>query len=47
VHDLEEAARMRALAQELAALGSPTWPAEPGVDRRDLGDGLGLEWDIG
>jgi hypothetical protein len=38
----EEAARMRALAQELAAMGTPTWPPEP-ADGRELGDGLGLE----
>jgi conjugative relaxase-like TrwC/TraI family protein len=37
-----EAARMRALAQELAALGTPMWPPEP-ADGRELGDGLGLE----
>ncbi len=38
----EEAARMRALAQELAALGTPVLPPEP-ADGRELGDGLGLE----
>jgi conjugative relaxase-like TrwC/TraI family protein len=38
----EEAARMRALAQELAALGTPTWSPEP-AGGRELGDGLGLE----
>ncbi len=47
VPTLEGAARMRALAQELAALGTPTWPPEPGVARHELGDGLGLERDIG
>jgi len=47
VPTLEGAARMRALAQELAALGTPTWPPEPGDDRHELGDGLGLERDIG
>jgi conjugative relaxase-like TrwC/TraI family protein len=38
----EEAARRRALAQELAALGTPAWSPEP-ADGRELGDGLGLE----
>jgi conjugative relaxase-like TrwC/TraI family protein len=38
----EEAARMRALARELAALGAPAWSPEP-TDGRELGDGLGLE----
>jgi conjugative relaxase-like TrwC/TraI family protein len=38
----EEAARMRALARELAAMGTPAWPPEP-ADGRELGDGLGLE----
>jgi hypothetical protein len=42
---LEEAARMRALAQELAALGTPAWSPEP-ADGRELGDGLGLELDF-
>src|SRR6266545_602558 len=41
----EEAARMRALAQELAALGTPAWSPEP-ADGRELGDGLGLELDF-
>jgi conjugative relaxase-like TrwC/TraI family protein len=41
----EEAARMRALARELAALGTPAWPPEP-ADGRELGDGLGLELDF-
>jgi len=38
----EEAARMRALAQELAALGTPASSPES-ADGRELGDGLGLE----
>jgi hypothetical protein len=42
---LEEAMRMRALAQELAALGTPTWSPEP-ADGHELGDGLGLELDF-
>jgi ATP-dependent exoDNAse (exonuclease V) alpha subunit len=41
----EAAARMRALAQELAALGTPTWSPEP-AQGRELGDGLGLELDF-
>jgi conjugative relaxase-like TrwC/TraI family protein len=41
----EEAARMRALARELAALGTPVCPPQP-ADGRDLGDGLGLELDF-
>jgi hypothetical protein len=40
----EEAARMRALAQELVALGTPTRSPEP-ADGRELGDGLGLEFE--
>jgi conjugative relaxase-like TrwC/TraI family protein len=41
----EAAARMRALARELAALGTPTWPPTP-ASERELGDGLGLELDF-
>jgi conjugative relaxase-like TrwC/TraI family protein len=41
----EAAARMRALARELAALGTPTWSPEP-AQGRELGDGLGLELDF-
>jgi conjugative relaxase-like TrwC/TraI family protein len=41
----EAAARMRALARELAALRTPAWPPEP-ADGRELGDGLGLELDF-
>jgi len=39
------AARMRALGQELAAMGRPAWPPEP-AQGRELGDGLGLELDF-
>jgi ATP-dependent exoDNAse (exonuclease V) alpha subunit len=38
----EAAARMRALARELAAPGTPGWSPEP-AQGRELGDGLGLE----
>jgi hypothetical protein len=38
----EEAVRMNALAQELAALGTPVLSPGP-ADGRELGDGLGLE----
>jgi conjugative relaxase-like TrwC/TraI family protein len=38
----EEAARIRALARELAPLGTPAWSPEP-ADARELGDGLGME----
>jgi ATP-dependent exoDNAse (exonuclease V) alpha subunit len=41
----EAAARMRALARELAALGTATWPSGPS-DGREFGDGLGLELDF-
>jgi hypothetical protein len=41
----DAAARMGALARELAALGTPGWPPEP-VDGRELGGGLGLELDF-
>jgi conjugative relaxase-like TrwC/TraI family protein len=41
----EAAARRRALARELAALGTPTWPPEP-AEGREFGDGLGLELDF-
>ena len=41
----EAAARMRTLARELAALGTPTWPPEP-AEGRELGDGLELELDF-
>jgi conjugative relaxase-like TrwC/TraI family protein len=47
LHTLEEeaAARMRALARELAGPGTPAWSPEP-ADGRELGDGLGLELDF-
>jgi len=41
----EAAARMRALARELAALGTPAWSPEP-AQGREVGDGLGLELDF-
>jgi len=40
----DEAARMGALARELAALATPAWSPEP-ADGRELGDGLELDFD--